>query len=395
MITRRAPGMLQLVVNAGGKAEDLDHLRAHLTSGVEIEYLAGQALLALQGPAAARVLATHVPGIDRIPFMSGTSASLSGAAAYIMRSGYTGEDGYEISISAEDAEYVARTLLGHPEVKPIGLGARDSLRLESGMCLYGHDIDKSTTPVEGNLAWSIPRRRREQGGFKGASTILAQLGRRAFPPACRNPTRRPRPGARGDRDLRQGRHAHWRRDQRRLFADPRPPDRHGLRADAHGLCRHAVDAEGARPRPVGQGRETTFRSYKLLPSRRRHRMTRHFTKDHEWIEVNGDTATVGITQYAQHQLGDVVYVELPDVGATLVQHAEAAVVESVKAASDVFSPADGTVSEVNTGLAENPAGINGDPEGNAWMFRMTLSKPDQIEALMDAGAYEAFCTGLG
>ena len=129
--------------------------------------------------------------------------------------------------------------------------------------------------------------------------------------------------------------------------------------------------------------------------RRRHRMTRHFTKDHEWIEVNGDTATVGITQYAQHQLGDVVYVELPDIGATLVQHAEAAVVESVKAASDVFSPADGTVSEVNTGLAEDPAGINGDPEGNAWMFRMTLSKPDQIEALMDAGAYEAFCAGLG
>ena len=200
MITRRAPGMLQLVVNAGGKAEDLDHLRAHLTSGVEIEYLAGQALLALQGPAAARVLATHVPGIDRIPFMSGTSASLSGAAAYIMRSGYTGEDGYEISISAEDAEYVARTLLGHPEVKPIGLGARDSLRLESGMCLYGHDIDKSTTPVEGNLAWSIPRRAARTGRVQGRLDDPGAAGRRAFPPACRNPARRPRPGARGDRD---------------------------------------------------------------------------------------------------------------------------------------------------------------------------------------------------
>ncbi len=195
MVTRRAPAMLQLVVNAGGKAEDLNHLSAHLTSGVEIEYLADQALLALQGPQAAAVLARYVPGIDRMPFMTGMSAPLLGAPAYITRSGYTGEDGYEISIPNENAEPVARTLLSQAEVMPIGLGARDSLRLEACMCLYGHDIDQSTTPVEANLAWSIGKRRREQGGFKGAETIRRQLAdpparlRVALLPADRTPAR--------------------------------------------------------------------------------------------------------------------------------------------------------------------------------------------------------------
>ena len=100
-------------------------------------------------------------------------------------------------------------------------------------------------------------------------------------------------------------------------------------------------------------------------------------------------------QYAQHQLGDVVYIELPDVGAAVAQHGEAAVVESVKAASDVFCPVDGMVTDVNADLAETPAGITSDPEGNAWMFRITLSRPEQVEALMDEAAYKAFCAGLG
>ncbi len=124
-------------------------------------------------------------------------------------------------------------------------------------------------------------------------------------------------------------------------------------------------------------------------------MTRHFTKDHEWIEVANGIGTVGITDYAQHALGDVVYVELPAVGKALVQKQEAAVVESVKAASDVFSPADGAVTGVNGGLADEPARLNGDPEGEAWMFRISLAKPEQVEALMDEAAYKTFCEGLG
>ncbi len=175
MVTRLAPDLLFLVVNAGGKQGDLDHLRAHLTSGVTIEYLSGQALLALQGPSSATILSAHNPELAAMPFMTARETPLFGVAALITRSGYTGEDGYEISIAAEDAEHVARELLAHPEVLPIGLGARDSLRLEAGLCLYGHDIDLGTTPVEAGLTWSIGKRRKADGGFKGDATILNQL----------------------------------------------------------------------------------------------------------------------------------------------------------------------------------------------------------------------------
>jgi glycine cleavage system H protein len=124
-------------------------------------------------------------------------------------------------------------------------------------------------------------------------------------------------------------------------------------------------------------------------------MSRFFTKDHEWIEVEGASGTVGITDYAQHQLGDVVYVELPAIGKDVAQHREAAVVESVKAASDVFSPVDGKVTAVNDDLSGEPAHINSDPEGTAWIFRVALSKPDQLSTLMDEAAYKDYCAGLG
>ena len=175
MVTRLAPDLLFLVVNAGGKLEDLGHLRVHLTSGIEIDYLADKALLALQGPEAAAILAAELPEAATMSFMSAIEAPLFGVAALITRSGYTGEDGYEISIAAEDAEHVAGELLKHKNVLPIGLGARDSLRLEAGLCLYGHDIDQGTTPVEADLSWSIGKRRRAEGGFKGDTTILNQL----------------------------------------------------------------------------------------------------------------------------------------------------------------------------------------------------------------------------
>jgi aminomethyltransferase len=175
MVTRLGPDFLQLIVNAGGKKGDLDHLRAHLTSNASIEYLADQALLALQGPLAAYVMAEAVPGIEDMAFMTGMQTPLFDVPAYITRSGYTGEDGYEISIPAENAEFVARRLLANKAVMAIGLGARDSLRLEAGLCLYGHDIDLSTSPIEADLAWSIGRRRREHGGFKGAHMIQQQL----------------------------------------------------------------------------------------------------------------------------------------------------------------------------------------------------------------------------
>jgi len=164
---------LFLVVNAGCKDDDLAHLRKNL-GRVKVEEL-DRALLALQGPQAAAVLTRLAPDAAAMKFMSFQPLTVGGIACWATRSGYTGEDGYEISVPADQAEKLARLLLAQSGVKPVGLGARDSLRLEAGLCLYGHDIDPTTTPVEADLTWSIGKRRREQGGFPGAAIVQAQL----------------------------------------------------------------------------------------------------------------------------------------------------------------------------------------------------------------------------
>lgn len=123
-------------------------------------------------------------------------------------------------------------------------------------------------------------------------------------------------------------------------------------------------------------------------------MPRYYTEEHEWVDVDGDVATVGITDFAQGQLGDIVFVEVPDTGAELTAGGDAAVVESVKAASDVYAPVDGTVTEGNAQLEEDPALVNSDPEGEGWFFRMTLSDQGQLDGLMDAKGYKAFCDAL-
>jgi glycine cleavage system H protein len=123
-------------------------------------------------------------------------------------------------------------------------------------------------------------------------------------------------------------------------------------------------------------------------------MTRYYTQDHEWIDVDGDSATVGITDYAQSQLGDIVFAEVPSVGATLKKGGDAAVVESVKAASDVYAPVSGTVTEGNDALEADPALVNSDPEGEGWFFKLTLSDTSELDSLMDAEAYKAFVDGL-
>jgi aminomethyltransferase len=170
---------LFLVVNAACKAEDEAHLRAHLSDACAIEPLADRALIALQGPMAEAVLAKFCAGAPAMRFMDAGPQLVDGIDCFVSRSGYTGEDGFEISIPAGHAEALAKKLLASSDVLPIGLGARDSLRLEAGLCLYGHDIDTTTTPVEGALQWSIQKSRRaggaRAGGFPGADKILAQL----------------------------------------------------------------------------------------------------------------------------------------------------------------------------------------------------------------------------
>ena len=187
LMATRLPDGLLLVVNAARKEADLAHLRDRLATS--IEPLAVLALLALQGPAAATVLSRLIEGIARLRFMSAAEVTMGGRQCLVTRSGYTGEDGFEISLPAGGAEDFARSLIAEPEVLPVGLGARDSLRLEAGLCLYGHDIDESTTPIEADLAWTIGKRRRTEGGFPGAATILRQLA---------EGTRRKRVGIRPD-----------------------------------------------------------------------------------------------------------------------------------------------------------------------------------------------------
>src|SRR3981081_408422 len=170
---------LFLVVNAACKAEDEAHLRANLQDACAIEPLPDRALLALQGPKAESVLARLCADAPAMRFMDAGPHRVAGLDCFVSRSGYTGEDGFEISVPAEDAETLAKALLGDGEVLPMGLVARDSLRLEAGLCLYGHDIDATTTPVEGALEWSIQKSRRHSGaragGFPGADRILTQL----------------------------------------------------------------------------------------------------------------------------------------------------------------------------------------------------------------------------
>jgi len=174
MVTNRGDHLF-LVVNAACKHADLAHLRHHLGQRLGLELLEHRALLALQGPQAAAVLARWLPQAATMPFMSVLDGTLDGQPVLVSRCGYTGEDGYELSLAAGAAEAVARQLLAQPEVAPIGLGARDSLRLEAGLCLYGHDIDRSTTPVAAGLGWSIGKRRRLEGGFPGDAVILEQF----------------------------------------------------------------------------------------------------------------------------------------------------------------------------------------------------------------------------
>ena len=175
LIVTRLANSVGVVVNAACKDGDLAHLIAGLGPSYEVELDEQLALLALQGPSAAAVLDNFVPGVAELSFMTSRSFEVAGSSWRISRSGYTGEDGFEISLPGAAAADLAKRLLDTQDVLPIGLGARDSLRLEAGLCLYGHDIDETTTPVEAGLRWSIGKRRREEANFPGAETILAQI----------------------------------------------------------------------------------------------------------------------------------------------------------------------------------------------------------------------------
>ncbi len=182
-------GTLSLVVNASRKSVDYDWIAKHLPDDVKLQSLEDRALVALQGPAAEQVLARLSAGIVAMPFMTVMTVDLDGIGCSVARSGYTGEDGFEIAVSSDRAVALVERLLADERVQPAGLGARDSLRLEAGLCLYGHDLDETTSPIEAGLGWSVGKRRREAGGFFGESRIRSEI--------ANGPTRR-RVGLRPD-----------------------------------------------------------------------------------------------------------------------------------------------------------------------------------------------------
>jgi aminomethyltransferase len=172
-------GDLFIIVNGACKVADIAHIQQQIGGRCDVISMPEMALLALQGPQAVTALQRLAPGVEKLIFMSGGRFTVAGCDCFLTRSGYTGEDGFEISVHASQADKLARALLAEPEVKPVGLGARNSLRLEAGLCLYGNDIDTTTTPVEASLNWAIQKVRRvggaRAGGFPGAEKILAQL----------------------------------------------------------------------------------------------------------------------------------------------------------------------------------------------------------------------------
>lgn len=179
MVTRMGSGddsdHMFMVVNAGCKDADIAHLRAQLDKACEIEVIADRSLVALQGPKAAAVFARFAPQSSDLKFMQGAAFDVGGIPCIVTRSGYTGEDGFEISVPDRAIHDLTRRLLDDAAVKPVGLGARDSLRLEAGLCLHGNDITPMTNPVEANLVWAMQKRRREQGGFPGAAIVQKEL----------------------------------------------------------------------------------------------------------------------------------------------------------------------------------------------------------------------------
>lgn len=189
MFFNQGNGTLFVIVNGACKVGDIAHIEARIGQRCEVQPMPGHALLALQGPQAVTALARLAPGIEKLVFMTGGNYTIAGCDCFVTRSGYTGEDGFEISVPAAQAETLARALLAQPEVKPIGLGARNSLRLEAGLCLYGNDIDTTTTPPEAALNWAIQKVRRtggaRAGGFPGADKVLAQIDNPASLPRKR------------------------------------------------------------------------------------------------------------------------------------------------------------------------------------------------------------------
>ena len=375
-----------LVVNAACKQKDISHLRHNLNKKFNINLRSDLSLIALQGPKSEKILADLIPEIKEMEFMSSSWFRYKNYEILISRCGYTGEDGFEISIPNKYVVTFTEKLLKNNDVKLAGLGARDSLRLEAGLCLYGHDIDIEKNPIEAGLKWSICKDRLDKQDFIGGQVIADEY------------KKGPQKNLLG------------------FLPKGRAPAREGtLIYDASNKLIGEVTSGSFSPSlgvPISMGyiissfkneKEVFFdiRGKKIpadiikLPFvphnyfKRKKLMTDIFyTKDHEWIKVNGDEGVVGITSYASEQLGDIVFVELPEKGNSFDQGKDVAVIESVKAASEIYSPASGEIYETNSSLEEKPEIINEDPLERGWLYKVIIKNKDELKNLMSEEEYK-------
>ena len=325
-------------------------------------------------------------------------ATVAGLPVLVARTGYTGEDGFEFYVPQEQTAALWDALLaaGAPRgLKPIGLGARDTLRLEARMPLYGNELGDDISPIEAGLGWAV---KLDKGPFIGREAIAAvkesgpsrrTVGFRLLERA--GSARHGYPVELDGRTSRRG-------DQRSALPDPR---RRGWSGAGRGGRCWSGQATGRRhPRPActggtgqtshsidepatdsrGTSREETFTPMESPDDRK-------YTKTHEWVALDGDVATIGVTDFAQSELGDITYLELPEVGDAIALNQAFGIIESVKAANDIFSPVDGDVVERNEAVVAAPEMVNSSPYDDAWLVRVRVADPQQLDALLTAEEY--------
>ena len=379
-----------LCVNASNQEKDFEHIRSHNRFNAEVDFASDRyAQLAIQGPKARATLQKLTPvDLTSIKYYWFTDGEVAGVPARIAHTGYTGEDGFEIYIAPAEAERMWNEVLqagAEFGIKPCGLGARNTLRLEAKMALYGHEIDASISPLEADLGWIV---KLDKGEFVGREALAeaeaagrhAQAGRAlkcaaagsaATATKCSWMARRP---------------------------DGSPAARLRPRLNKNiGLCYLPVaqaqtgqDHPSNDPQPArgcDDGGNSVLQASEIKHVSRKLR----YTKEHEWVLVEGDTGTIGITDHAQEELGDIVYVDLPKVGAHIEQGKSLGSVESVKAVSDIYSPVRGEVTEVNGALADTPEKLNRIRTAPAWLVKIEVerSRP-RPQSLMTAADYQVY-----
>ena len=384
---RMADDHFMLVVNASNIVKDFHWIAEHVKEvggdAVAVNTSSRYALMALQGPAAKDVLQT-LTGVDlsAIKYYWFATGEVAGVRVTISRTGYTGEDGFEVFVPPSAAERVWDAILQAGKsagVVPAGLGARDTLRLEAAMRLYGNDMDDTTTVVEADLNWivgwkkdDVPRLRRPEAPEGRRARRASWSASRCWSAPSAATATTSTSTAQKAGVVTSGTQTPYLKKAIGMAYVPADRTAPGTEFE--------IDIRGRRVKAADRSDAFLQESQNELSD-----ADLKYTKDHEWVKIDGDTAKVGITDYAQKQLGDVVYLELPQVGRTLKKGEVFGTIESVKAVSELYSPVDGEVTEVHSALVQNPETVNKDPHGV--LDDRDEGRPAARTSLLDAGAY--------